>query len=368
MLDNKGFDLWADGYDKTVGVSDEGNTYPFAGYKDVLGTIFKTIMKKPNAVVLDIGFGTGTLTTKLYENGCTIYGQDFSTRMLELASEKMPNAHLYQGDFTQGLVEPILAQRYDFIVATYSLHHLTDEQKVCFLRMLHDHLNPGGQILIGDVAFENRSQLEQCRKDTGDEWDDDEIYFVVDELKKNFPTLAFTRISYCAGILFLSKQDHSLHRSMISIEEIPVERINEFWKIHIKYLVDDGIIADEEDIAYFTGKEYRGILEGHMIRSTDKQHMIYFCRDGERIGAASYCTYQSEDGKCFILDYWVFTQFRGYGTGHRCFEALEQYTKADGAKYYELNSMKEDSIRFWKSIGFVENGKDEYDMLLLVKR
>ena len=155
---------------------------------------------------------------------------------------------------------------------------------------------------------------------------------------------------------------------MIIIEEIPVERINEFWEIHIKYLVDDGIISDEEDIAYFTGKEYRGILEDHMIRSTDKQHMVYFCRDGERIGAASYCTYQSEDGKCFILDYWVFTQCRGYGTGHRCFEALEQYTKADGAKYYELNSMKEDSIRFWKSIGFVENGKDEYDMLLLVKR
>ena len=169
MLDNKGFDLWADGYDKTVGVSDEENTYPFAGYKDVLGTIYKTIMEKQNAVVLDIGFGTGTLTTKLYENGCTIYGQDFSARMIELASEKMPNAHLYQGDFTQGLVEPLLAQRYDFIVATYSLHHLTDEQKVCFLRMLRDHLNPGGQILIGDVAFENRSQLEQCQKDVGDE-------------------------------------------------------------------------------------------------------------------------------------------------------------------------------------------------------
>ena len=155
---------------------------------------------------------------------------------------------------------------------------------------------------------------------------------------------------------------------MIIIEEIPVERINEFWEIHINYLVDDGIISDEEDIAYFTGKEYRGILEDHMIRSTDKQHMVYFCRDGERIGVASYCTYQSEDGKCFILDYWVFPQFRGNGTGHRCFEALEQYTKADGAQYYELNSTKENSIRFWKSMGFVENGKDEYDMLLLVKR
>ena len=179
MLDNKGFDLWADGYDKTVGVSDEENAYPFAGYKDVLGTIYKTIMKKANAVVLDIGFGTGTLTTKLYENGCTIYGQDFSARMIELASEKMPGAH----------------------VATYSLHHLTDEQKVSFLRVLRDHLNPGGQILIGDVAFETRSQLEQCRKDVGDEWDEEEIYFVVDELKKDLPQLTFTKISYCAGII-----------------------------------------------------------------------------------------------------------------------------------------------------------------------
>ena len=183
MLDNKGFDLWADGYDKTVGVSDEENAYPFAGYKDVLGTIYKTIMKKANAVVLDIGFGTGTLTTKLYENGCTIYGQDFSARMIELASEKMPGAHLYQGDFTQGLVEPLQTQNYDFI------------------GVLRDHLNPGGQILIGDVAFETRSQLEQCRKDVGDEWNEEEIYFVVDELKKDLPQLTFTKISYCAGII-----------------------------------------------------------------------------------------------------------------------------------------------------------------------
>ena len=201
MLDNKGFDLWADGYDKSVGLSDEENTYPFAGYKDVLGTIYKIIMEKENAVVLDIGFGTGTLTTKLYENGCTIYGQDFSARMIELASEKMPNAHLYQGDFTQGLVEPLQEQNYDFIVATYSLHHLTDEQKVSFLRVLCDHLNPYGQILIGDVAFEYRNQLEQCRKDVGDEWDADEIYFVVDELKGEFPELGFKRISHCSGVL-----------------------------------------------------------------------------------------------------------------------------------------------------------------------
>ena len=120
MLNNKGFDLWADGYDKTVGISDEENTYPFAGYKKVLGFIFQTIMQAGNAVVLDIGFGTGTLTAKLYERGCSIYGQDFSSRMIALASEKMPNAHLYQGDFSKGLVEPLRSFRYDYIVATYA--------------------------------------------------------------------------------------------------------------------------------------------------------------------------------------------------------------------------------------------------------
>lgn len=154
---------------------------------------------------------------------------------------------------------------------------------------------------------------------------------------------------------------------MISIQEISIGEIQDFWSRHITYLINDGIITDKEDIEYFTSNEYRGILEAHMVRDIDKQHMIYFIRNEKRIGAASYCIYQSEDGKCFILDYWIFPEYRGNGTGHLCFTALEQYTKNDGAKYYELNSSKENSIRFWKSIGFIENGKDEYDMPLLIK-
>lgn len=205
MLDNKGFDLWADGYDRAVGVSDEENTYPFAGYKDVLGNIYQTIMEKQSATVLDIGFGTGTLTAKLYEQGCTIYGQDFSSRMIELASEKMPGAHLYHGDFAQGLVEPLRHQCYDYIVATYSLHHLTDAQKIAFIGTLYDCLNKNGKILIGDVAFETREQLDRCQQMAGDEWDDEEIYFVADELRSVFPTLTFTQVSYCAGILTLAR-------------------------------------------------------------------------------------------------------------------------------------------------------------------
>lgn len=205
MLDNKGFDLWADGYDKSVGVSEEENTYPFAGYKKILGTIYKTIMEKPDSVVLDIGFGTGTLTRKLYENGCTIYGQDFSSRMIELALEKMPGAHLYKGDFTQGLVEPLKQEHYDFIVATYSIHHLTDIQKVDFLKELLKYLNDGGKILIGDVAFETREEWRKCKEESGEKWDSSEIYCIAEELRTEFLHLCFEKVTFCSGVLTLSK-------------------------------------------------------------------------------------------------------------------------------------------------------------------
>ena len=154
-------------------------------------------MCKSNASVLDLGFGTAILTTKLYENGCTIYGQDFSSRMIELASKKMPKAKLYQGDFTQGLVDSLKQYSYDFIVATYSIHHLTDNQKIEFLKELLNHLNAEGKILIGDVAFESR--------ESGDEWDDEEIYCVVEELRTEFPNLSFEKITFCSGILMISK-------------------------------------------------------------------------------------------------------------------------------------------------------------------
>ena len=106
---------------------------------------------------------------------------------------------------------------------------------------------------------------------------------------------------------------------MIKIQEIPVEHINDFWEIHIRYLIDDKIIVDKEDIDYFSGNEYRNTLKTLMNREPDKLHMIYFIRDRLKIGASSYCIYKSENGKCFILDYWIFPKFRDNQTGHQCF-------------------------------------------------
>lgn len=155
---------------------------------------------------------------------------------------------------------------------------------------------------------------------------------------------------------------------MIKIEEIPVERADEFWKIQFHYLVEDGMVVTEEEKEYFSSSEYRSHLEGLMKRDPDKLHMVYFVRDGVRIGASQYCTFQSEDGKCFILDFWVFPEHRGGGTGHACFDTLTAYTRTDGALYYALNYAKEDSRRFWLSQGFADAGQDEYGSPLMVKK
>ena len=205
MLNQEGFNLWAEDYDKAVHLSDESSTYPFAGYKDILNRIFGRVLEKDHAAVLDVGFGTGTLTAKLYERGCEVWGQDFSERMIQLAQPKMPRARLFQGDFSQGLAAPLLQNRYDFIIATYSLHHLDFDGKVRLLQTMRTLLAAGGRILIGDVAFETAAGLEECRRGCGDEWDSGEIYFVLDEIRTAFPGAVFEKVSYCSGIITLAK-------------------------------------------------------------------------------------------------------------------------------------------------------------------
>ena len=205
MLNEKGFDQWAEDYEQSVALSDADDRYPFAGYRDILDTICRNVLSQGAKDVLDIGFGTGTLSAALYAQGCRIYGQDFSARMIELAQAKMPDARLYQGDFSKGLVPELCAQQYDAIVATYSLHHLTDAQKIDFLRALLPLLKQDGCIFIGDVAFRTRDELEACRNAAGSEWDEDEIYFVYDELHSQFPALTFESFSHCNALLTLRK-------------------------------------------------------------------------------------------------------------------------------------------------------------------
>ena len=116
----------------------------------------------------------------------------------------MPRAVLCQKDFSKGLSEELKVRRYGAIVATYSLHHLNDDKKAEFLKELRALLNPNGKIYIGDVAFQTRAELFRCKEEYADRWDEDEIYFVFDELKPQFENISFTRFSKCSGLIEIS--------------------------------------------------------------------------------------------------------------------------------------------------------------------
>ncbi|MBL4936842.1 class I SAM-dependent methyltransferase [Clostridium sp. YIM B02515] len=204
MLDNKGFDLWANGYDKSVNISEGNNEYPFAGYKDALNYIYNQVREQNGTNVLDIGFGTGILTTQLYNSGFNITGIDFSSNMIDIAKQKMPNATLIKWDFSRGLPNEIKNNRYDYIISTYAIHHLADKEKISFIKLISNFLNKKGKILIGDISFETSYELEKSKEKYKESWDNDEIYFVADEIMEKLNHEYFCmyiKISHCAGVL-----------------------------------------------------------------------------------------------------------------------------------------------------------------------
>ncbi len=203
MLDSRGFDLWSGNYDQDILVMQEQG-YPFEGYYNTLGTIQQEVRNYGSRSVLDIGIGTGLLTQELYRAGLSITGLDFSSEMIALAREKMPGASFVQADFSEGLPEEITGRQFDCVVSSYAIHHLTDKEKIPFLQKLTRLVTEGGVILIGDVAFLSRIQLDQV-KQVAEGWDHDEFYMAAEEiiagLEKAGVQPEFIPTSSCSGIL-----------------------------------------------------------------------------------------------------------------------------------------------------------------------
>lgn len=123
--------------------------------------------------------------------------------------------------------------------------------------------------------------------------------------------------------------------------------------------------AEERD--YFLGDEYRSTMQEIHDRPEDRCHYLFFQRNGRDIGFALSLIYTSEDGKCFIMEFCVYPQYRGNGTGQECAKALLHWAEDNGARYAELNCGGDDRRPlFWKSAGFIENGTDEWGEPLML--
>ncbi len=175
------FDSWAADYDNYIKIGAE--SFPFLGYDDVLSRIVALADPKPGMKILDVGIGTGTLAQKFLEFDCEIWGIDYSSRMLEEAKKKVPDAQLRQVDIRSEWPSE-LKIGFDRIVSAYTLHHLNLEGKIeAIKRMSHDLLQEGGHIIIGDISFPSFRSRAEARQRLENVWDDDEYYWAADAFK-----------------------------------------------------------------------------------------------------------------------------------------------------------------------------------------
>jgi len=79
------------------------------------------------------------------------------------------------------LALPLMDEQAHFIVTSYALHHLTDEEKLLALQEMDRVLDDGGRIAIADLMFENEEQKEVVMKRFEEEGNTEAIFAINDE-------------------------------------------------------------------------------------------------------------------------------------------------------------------------------------------
>lgn len=145
-VDYSNEDLVAD-YDK----QHEG----FRNFEQEAKRIYDDLELSPDAVVLDIGCGTGGLSVHLARMCRHVYAVDISAAMLSVLKRKIRqqgfnNVTPVQSGFLNYRHQ---GQALDAIVANITLHHLPDFWKQIALNGISDLLTTGGKLFLADVVF-----------------------------------------------------------------------------------------------------------------------------------------------------------------------------------------------------------------------
>lgn len=106
----------------------------------------------------------------------------------------------------------------------------------------------------------------------------------------------------------------------ITIREAVTENdVAAFWEqLHAYHKRDIFPDSDTDELEYFLGSEYHDRIMEIYSRPKDRCFFLFFRRDGRDIGFAMPVIFTSEDGKCFIMEYCIYPEFRGNGTGKEC--------------------------------------------------
>ena len=127
-------------------------------------------------LVLDVGTGTGNSAVPFLELGCRVLGVDPSEEMLKQAQSKVA---AYDGRFTVQHLDdafarlPLGDQRFDIIIAAYSIHHMDYGVMRGVVRGMKASLRPGGRIGVADTMFrdaDHKREMLDTLPDLEDEY------------------------------------------------------------------------------------------------------------------------------------------------------------------------------------------------------
>jgi len=137
---------WAKYYDLILGFLSLGREKKFRQ------AALDLIAIEPGMNILDVGCGTGNLSIaakhRMGVDG-TVVGIDPSSNMIDLAQQKTEKAGVAV-DFRVGVIENLEFEdnRYDLVLSSLMMHHLTESLKEIGLHEIQRVLKPGGTLLI----------------------------------------------------------------------------------------------------------------------------------------------------------------------------------------------------------------------------
>ena len=126
-----------------------------AAFEKVLDRLIEVASPQPADACVDLGAGTGFVTTALAPLVSSVLAVDISSAMAESLAERaaksgLGNVATEVADLKELQLRPASA---DLLVTNYALHHLVDADKRALVARAVTWLRPGGRFVIADMMF-----------------------------------------------------------------------------------------------------------------------------------------------------------------------------------------------------------------------
>jgi trans-aconitate 2-methyltransferase len=117
--------------------------------RDLLGML----LPKPGERILDVGCGTGQLTSEIARSGATVVGMDQSAEMIAAARENYPELRFDMADIAAGTYD----NEFDAVFSNAALHWVKNQQGA--ITAIARALKPGGRLVFEMGGHGNIRQI-----------------------------------------------------------------------------------------------------------------------------------------------------------------------------------------------------------------